>query len=71
MDFDQSIPPYTSKVPELFVINKFKNFLPVESLKTLYFALINPFPSYGITVWGNESQSYLRRTSNLQKKNER
>jgi len=36
--------------------------------RTWYFALINPFLSYGITVWGNASRSYLQRTFNLQKR---
>jgi len=34
----------------------------------MYFALINPFLSDGITVSGNASQSYLHRTFNLQKR---
>ena len=52
----------------LFIINRVKNFLPVESLRTLYFALIHPFLSYGITIWGNASPSYLHKTFNLQKR---
>jgi hypothetical protein len=39
----------------LFIIKQVKNVLPVESLRTLYFALIHPFLSYGVTVWGNVS----------------
>ena len=52
----------------LFIIKQVKNILPVESLRTLYFALIHPFLSYGITMWGNASQSYLHKTVNLQKR---
>ena len=39
----------------------------VESLGNLYFALINPFLSHSITLWGNKSRWFLLRTSNLQK----
>ena len=32
------------------------------------FAVINPFLSYGINVWGNASESFLRKTSKPQKR---
>jgi len=37
-----------------------KHVLPQDSLKTLYFALIHPHLSYGITVWGNAEQNVIR-----------
>ena len=37
----------------LFMIRQTKHFLPVASLRTLYFAMIHPHISYGILAWGN------------------
>ena len=36
----------------LFMIRQTKHFLPVASLRTLYFAMIHPHISYGILAWG-------------------
>jgi hypothetical protein len=36
-----------------------KHVLPPDSLSTLYFALIHPHLSYGITVWGNADQNVI------------
>jgi len=51
----------------LFMIKQTKNFLPVNSLKTLYFALIHPHLTYGILAWGNASSPILYKTKMLQK----
>ena len=51
-----------------FAINQVKNVLPKESLKTLYFALIQPQINYGILAWGNSSLSTLNKTNILQKR---
>ena len=42
--------------------------LPKESLKTLYFALIQPHINYGILAWGSASLSTLNKTNILQKR---
>lgn len=52
----------------LFIIKQVKHFLPYESLRTLYFTLIHPYLSYGITVWGSASSDVFRRTIILQKR---
>ena len=52
----------------LFIIKQVKNLLPLDCLRTLYFALIHPHLSYGITAWGNASQVTLKRTNILQKR---
>ena len=52
----------------LFSIKQAKNILPKASLRTLYFALIEPHLSYGILVWGNANKKTLHRTEMLQKR---
>ena len=52
----------------LFIIKQVKNLLPLDCLRTLYFALIHPHLSYGITAWGNASQVTLKRKNILQKR---
>ena len=52
----------------LFAIKQVKNILNTDSLKTLYFALIQPHINYGILAWGNASTSMLKRTVMLQKR---
>jgi len=51
----------------LFMIKQTKHFLPVSSLKTLYFALIHPHLTYGILAWGSASSPILYKTKMLQK----
>ena len=50
----------------IFVIKQVKNFLPMECLRTLYFAIVHPHLTYGILAWGNASSSALKRTTILQ-----
>ena len=52
----------------IFALKQVKHFLPKESLKTLYFALIQPHINYGILAWGNSSKSILKKTTTLQKR---
>ena len=52
----------------LFAIKQVKHFLPTDSLRTLYFALIHPHISYGILAWGNANQTTLHKTTLLQKR---
>ena len=52
----------------LFIIKQVKNLLPFDCLRSLYFALIHPHFSYGITAWSNASQVTLKRTNILQKR---
>ena len=43
----------------LFSIKQVKNILPLESLRTLYFALIHPHLLYGIIAWGSADKSII------------
>ena len=52
----------------VFSINKLKNFLPRESMETLYYALIHPHISYGILSWGSAKMNVLNKTKKLQKR---
>ena len=51
----------------LFAIKQMKHILPLDSLKTLYTALIHPHLSYGILAWGNANKSILKPLESLQK----
>ena len=51
----------------IFAIKQLKFTMPVEILKTLYFALIHPHIAYGILAWGNARSSVIRKTITLQK----
>ena len=52
----------------IFAIKQVKKFLPYESLRTLYYALVHPHLSYGILAWGNANSSYINKTFLLQKR---
>lgn len=52
----------------MYGIKKAKHFLPAQSLKTLYAALIQPYISYALIAWGNATVSNLQRTIKLQKR---
>jgi len=51
-----------------FMIRQVKHFLPISSLRTLYFAMIHPFITYGILAWGHANPSLQKRTIILQKR---
>ena len=51
----------------LFAIKQVKHILNTDSLKTLYFALIQPHINYGILAWGNAKQSFLKHTCKNEK----
>ena len=52
----------------LFALKQAKIFLPFESMKTLYFSLIQPYLLYGILAWGTANSNVLKRTQILQKR---
>lgn len=52
----------------LFAIKQAKVFLPKESLRTLYFSLINSHIVYGILAWGHAKHDILNKTQLLQKR---
>ena len=46
----------------LFAMKQCKVFLPKESLRTLYFSLINSHIVYGIIAWGNAKHDIIFKT---------
>jgi len=52
----------------LFAIKQVKNVLPLDSLRTLYLALIQSHLSYGITAWGCADKNVLRPLMLVQKR---
>ena len=52
----------------VFMIKQVKYILPNDSLKTLYYALIQSHLTYGILAWGNASDSTLKKNKILQKR---
>jgi len=52
----------------LFIIKQVKTIFNSDSLKTLYFALIQPHINYDILPWGNATKSILKHTTVLQKR---
>ena len=50
------------------MIKQVKYILPNDSLKTLYYALIQSQPTYDILAWGNASDYTLKKTKILQKR---
>ena len=41
------------------IFYKLRHFVPLKTLKSVYYALFYPFLSYGITVWGATHGQYL------------
>ena len=52
----------------IYVINRVKNLLPKRLLLNLYYTLIQPYLSYGITLWGSTYTKYTNKLFLLQKK---
>ncbi len=52
----------------LYMIRQAKNFLPVDSLKTIYYSMVQPYLSYGILAWGNANKTDLKKTFLFQKR---
>ena len=52
----------------LFGLRQVKNILPRGCLVNLYHALIQPYLSYGLILWGSAKPQYLKKTIILQKR---
>ena len=50
------------------ILFKCRHLLPLEVLKTLYYAMFFPFIQYGIVVWGLNCKSYLNHIYIIQKR---
>ena len=51
-----------------YILSRVKYILPKEHLKTLYYSLVQPYLTYGITLWGATHTKYLNKLRTLQKK---
>ena len=52
----------------LYAINKIKHFTPSKIFKTLYYSMVYPYLTYGITLWGNTCKQYTNKLKVMQKK---
>ena len=52
----------------LGVMRKLRNVLPPKALLVLDYFMIHPHLLYGITIWGNTYEKYLKRLRTLQNK---
>lgn len=52
----------------LYAINKCKNLLNTQTLKLMYYGLVHPYLTYGISLWGAGSQSEMKKILIIQKK---
>ena len=73
IDEDLSWKPHVNNVCNIIsrnigMINKLKHFFPQSTLKSLYYAIIYPYLSYGILAWGYASKTLIDRILLLQKK---
>ena len=69
LSWNKHIKSINSKIARaLFSIKQVRYILPVQSLRTLYNALIQPHLNYGILAWGSASTYVLKQTINLQKR---
>ena len=52
----------------IYAINRVKNIIPREYMLTLYYSIIYPYLSYGITVWGAAYNTHIKKLFIMQKK---
>jgi len=55
----------------IYAMNKVKHQLNSNHLTTLYYTLIHPYISYGITLWGSANKNQLSKIQIMQKKSVR
>ena len=67
LNFKQHIKIMEGKVARsVGILSKLKHFLPQNILLQLYYALVYPFLSYGIIIWGATYPTYIKRLKSLQ-----
>ena len=52
----------------LYMINRIKNFIPKDSLQTLYYSLMQPYLENGLILWGGANKCIINELIVLQKK---
>jgi hypothetical protein len=69
LSFDYHVTTVCNKIAKAnFIISKVKNLLPLNSLKTLYYALVHPHLLYCLPLYACTSQKNLTRLAKAQKK---
>ena len=69
LNFEKHIGIVAKKISRsLGVMCKLRNVLPPKALLVLYYSMIHPHLLYGITIWGNTYEKYLKRLRTLQNK---
>ena len=69
LNFEEHIGIAAKKISRcLDVMCKLRNVLPPKALLVLYYSMIYPHLQYGITIWGNTYEKYLKRLRTLQNK---
>ena len=48
------------------IVNKIKNYLPLDILKNIYYSITYPHLQYGMTTWGNAAKKYLSKVQVMQ-----
>jgi len=68
INFENHIKVLTGKISRFVgVINKLRHTLPLKALRNLYYSMVHPHLLYGIAIWGNTYDKYLKKTSNSPK----
>ena len=69
MSWKNHINSVTTKISKTVgLIAKLRHFVPCRILINIYQSLIVPYLTYGLTVWGNASKTYLDKITILQKR---
>jgi hypothetical protein len=55
-------------ISSLYAINKIKHVVPVNTLKTLYYSLVYPHLTYGVTLWGSTYNIHISKLRIMQNK---
>ena len=69
LNWKQHITRVKGKVKSsIFMLNRIKYLIPKETMKTLYYSLVQSHLEYGITIWGDARKSIINELIILQKK---
>ena len=67
LNFKQHIKIMEEKVARsIGTLSKLRHFFPQNIMLQLYYALVHPFLSYGIIIWGGTYPTYIKRLKSLQ-----
>ena len=67
LNFKQHIKILEGKVARsVGILSKLRHFFPQNIMLQLYYALVHPFLSYGIIIWGATYPTYIKRLRSLQ-----